>query len=385
MPDSGEAYTLRTVASLTEIDAAEWDACAGADNPFVSHGFLAALEESGSATAESGWVPQHLVLNDGAGRTVAAVPLYLKNHSYGEYVFDWGWADAFERAGGEYYPKLQCSVPFTPVSGPRLLVRPGPEAAGIQAAVAQALQELAGSLEVSSLHITFCSAAEQALFKRSGYLLRRGLQYHWNNRDFASFDDFLASLVSRKRKAIKKERRKVAEAGITTRVLGGEDIKPQHWDLFYRFYHATSDKKWGQAYLTREFFELLQERLGDRVALVIAEDGDRIVAGALNLIGADTLYGRNWGCLGWYKFLHFETCYYAAIDFAIERGLQRVEAGAQGEHKIQRGYEASETFSAHWIAHEGFRAAIADYLERESRGRDREIEIIAAHSPYRQE
>ena len=383
MPDSGDSFTLRTVASLTEIEPAAWDACAGPDNPFVSHGFLSALEESGSANAESGWLPQHLALSDAAGRLVAAVPLYMKNHSYGEYVFDWGWADAFERAGGDYYPKLQCSVPFTPATGPRLLVRPGPEALGMAAAVARALQDLAGTLEVSSLHVTFCTTAERDLFRHCGYLIRGGLQYHWENKGFASFEDFLASLVSRKRKAIKKERRKVAEAGVTMRVLTGDDITPRHWDIFYRFYRSTSDRKWGQAYLTRDFFELLHQRMADRVALVVAEHDGDTVAGALNLIGSDTLYGRNWGCAGWWKFLHFEACYYTAIDFAIERGLKRVEAGAQGDHKIQRGYEAVETHSAHWVAHEGFREAIADYLRRETAAREYEKRAIAEHSPFR--
>ncbi|CAE7497991.1 unnamed protein product [Symbiodinium necroappetens] len=385
MPDGAESLSLRVVASLKEVPAAAWDACAGDANPFVSHAFLSALEESGSATAERGWLPQHLLLEGPGGRLLGAVPLYLKGHSYGEYVFDWGWADAYERAGGRYYPKLQSSVPFTPVTGPRLLSHPEAERAGVCEALIGGLAELTRRHEVSSLHVTFPEREAWERLGRAGFLQRRGLQYHWHNRGYASFDDFLATLVSRKRKAIRKERRKVAESGLKLRALVGADIAERHWDAFHRFYLDTVDKKWARPYLTRDFFFLLGERLAERVVLIVAEDGDEVVAGALNLMGRDALYGRNWGCAADYRFLHFEACYYQAIDFAIARGLQRVEAGAQGEHKIQRGYLPVETYSAHLIPDPGFRDAVADFLRREGRAVESELAALADWSPYRSE
>ena len=383
MPDGREPIAVAVLSSLKEVSAAEWDACAGPDNPFVSHAFLSALEESGSADAKSGWLPQHLAIRDGEGRLAAAAPLYLKNHSYGEYVFDWGWADAYERAGGDYYPKLQCSVPFTPATGPRLLVRPDSDTETLEGALTAAMVQLASQSEVSSLHITFPTADEFQRFGEAGLLTRVGLQFHWTNQDYRSFDDFLERLTSRKRKAIKKERRKVADSGIKLRVLTGDDIQERHWAAFYHFYLATIDKKWSQAYLTREFFFLLGERMADKVALVIAEDGGDLVAGALNLIGGDTLYGRNWGCDGRYRFLHFEACYYQALEFAIEQGLARVEAGAQGEHKIQRGYLPVETYSAHWIGDAGFRSAVSQFLDRERSMNRHQIAALMAESPFK--
>jgi predicted N-acyltransferase len=376
------SLAARVVTGLAEVPAAAWDACAGADNPFVGHAFLEALEVSGSATAKSGWLPQHVLVEDADGRLVAAAPLYLKSHSYGEYVFDWGWADAYERAGGRYYPKLQCAVPFTPVPGPRLLVRPdAPE--GTQAALIEALIEVARRRRVSSLHVTFPSEAEWRALGGAGFLQRQGQQFHWQNRGYRDFDDFLDALSSRKRKQIRRERRDAWADGIVVRVLTGAEITTHHWDAFFRFYISTSDRKWGDPYLTRRFFDLLGERLGDRVALVVAEKQGAIIAGALNLIGRDTLYGRNWGCLGDFPFLHFECCYYQAIEFAIARGLARVEAGAQGPHKLQRGYLPVPTYSAHWIADSAFEHAVADFLRRETRGVERERAQLAALSPYR--
>ena len=383
MPDDGEVVTLRILGGIGEVAPEAWDACAGPDDPFVGHAFLSALEESGSASPEHGWQPQHLTLEGPDGALLGAVPLYLKSHSYGEYVFDWAWADAYERAGGRYYPKLQASVPFTPVTGPRLLVRADAEAASVRATLIAGLQEVARRGGVSSLHVTFPTRPEWDQLGESGFLKRRGRQYHFHNPGYGSFEDFLGTLTSRKRKMIRKERAKVAETGITIRTLSGPDIKAEHWDAFYHFYLTTSDRKWGRPYLTRDFFHRLGESLAERVALVLAEDGGRLVAGALNLIGGNALYGRNWGCLGHYRFLHFEACYYRAIDFAIERGLKRVEAGAQGEHKIQRGYLPVETYSAHWIADPAFRDAVARFLDQEQHQVQAEIQILTDYSPFR--
>lgn len=385
MPDDGEAVTLRVLDGVGMVDPVAWDACAGPGDPFVSHAFLNALETSGSACTEQGWRPQHLALEAGDGTLMGVVPLYLKSHSYGEYVFDWAWADAYERAGGRYYPKLQASVPFTPVAGRRLLVRTGADNESAAATLIAGLIEIARRSGVSSLHVTFPTEAEWQALGSAGFLLRKGRQYHFANSGYRSFDDFLGTLTSRKRKMIRKERAKVEESGITIRTLSGPEIEPRHWDAFYRFYMATADRKWGNPYLTREFFHLLGARMADRVALVLAEDQGRLVAGALNLIGDEALYGRNWGCLGNYRFLHFEVCYYRAIDFAIARGLPRVEAGAQGEHKIHRGYMPVETYSAHWIADPNFRDAVARFLERERREVQAEIEILSDYGPFRRE
>ena len=386
MPDGRDAVAIKVIKSLTEVSPEAWDACAGGDNPFVSHAFLSALEDSGSATEETGWFGQHLVIEGPAGGIAACAPLYLKNHSYGEYVFDWGWADAYERAGGRYYPKLQCAVPFTPATGPRLLVNealPDGQRREMRAALIAGMAQLAQNLGVSSLHVTFPTEDEWDAFGDAGYLQRIGQQFHWENKGFKTFDDFLDELSSRKRKNIKKERRAVHEAGLDIRVLEGGDIAESQWDAFFQFYMDTSDKKWGQAYLTRRFFSLLGARLGRAVVLIVVEKDGRPVAGALNLRGGDTLYGRNWGCVADYKFLHFEACYYQAIDYAIAHGLKWVEAGAQGPHKVQRGYLPRRTFSAHWIADKGFRDAVSDFLKDESRGIEREMSAYGAFSPFK--
>ncbi|UKV12821.1 GNAT family N-acetyltransferase [Thalassospiraceae bacterium SW-3-3] len=378
---------IRTVTDIHKIGQTDWDRCAGADNPFVSFAFLSAMEDSGSASADTGWQPFHLVVTDDDDTVAGIVPLYVKSHSYGEYVFDWSWAEAYERAGGRYYPKLQAAVPFSPVPGPRLLIRsdhPAPER--IRKLLISGLCALPERLGIASLHVTFCSGDESRAMEDAGFLPRTGIQYHWYNRGYAGFDDFLGALNSRKRKNLRKERKQVRDAGYSFEVLSGDDLKATHWDRFYAFYHDTSDRKWGQAYLTREFFELLHERLRDRTVLVAAfRDGD-MVAGALNLIGSDTLYGRNWGTIDRTPLLHFETCYYQAIVIAIERGLKTVEAGAQGEHKIQRGYEPVLTHSAHLIADEGLRNAVARFLDQERShiAQDREF-IMAEHSPFRQQ
>eukprot|EP01037_Dinobryon_pediforme_P012398 gene12398-12484_t len=342
--------TLTLHRAIDEIAADDWNACAGADNPFVSHEFLKAVEDSGSAGKRTGWLPQHAVLRQGK-TIVACAPMYAKSHSYGEYVFDHGWAQAFERAGGRYYPKLQVAAPFSPVPGPRLLTRPG---SGITATeMSVALAQACSELGLSSVHATFCTAEEWEALGNAGWLQRMGMQFHWDNKGYNSFDDFLGALSSRKRKSLRRERRDANDCGLEFIALRGPEITAAHWRAFYRFYSSTVDRKWGSAYLTEEFFPLLGKYVGDRVVLMLALQAGKPVAGALNLMGSDTLYGRNWGCIGDFPFLHFELCYYRAIDFAIEHKLARVEAGAQGEHKIQRGYLPTPTYSAHWIAHEG--------------------------------
>jgi predicted N-acyltransferase len=383
MPDGGGPARIRIVDGLAEVPAAAWDACAGSDNPFLSHAFLEALEASGSATAKTGWLPQHVLIEDAEGRLLAAAPLYLKSHSQGEYVFDHGWAQAYERAGGSYYPKLQAAVPFTPVTGPRLLVRPDAPPDTAETLIA-ALIEVARAHKVSSLHVTFPTRKECERLGAAGFLQRSGQQYHWENRGYAAFEDFLGALNARKRKQIRRERRDALASGLEIETLTGGDLEPRHWDAFYRFYRATTDHRWGGAYLTRGFFELLHQRLADRVVLVMAREGARYVAGALNLLGRDTLYGRNWGTIGDYPFLHFEVCYYRALDFAIERRLARVEAGAQGEHKIQRGYLPTPTYSAHWVRDRGFARAIENFLAREREAVAAEIEELTQElSPFR--
>ena len=383
MPDGREPIAVKVLENIDAIAPSEWDACAGTENPFVRHTFLRALEDSGSVGKESGWLPQHLIIEDEAGQLLGAVPMYLKNHSQGEYVFDWGWADAYERAGGRYYPKLQASIPFSPVTGPRLLVRPGDIAETIRSALVAGLIEVAKQYGVSSLHVTFAEEPDADFLESSGFLIRHGHQFHWKNAGYETFDDFLGNLSSRKRKNIRKERRKVEESGIRMQTLNGADIKPEHWDEFHRFYVNTYDRKWGYPYLTRDFFAMLGEEMADQVALVRADIDELAIAGALNLVGADALYGRNWGCAGRYKFLHFEACYYRAIDFAIERGLTTVEAGTQGPHKIQRGYLPQRPYSAHWIRDQGFRDAVADYLDRERCAEAGESDALSELSPFR--
>jgi hypothetical protein len=385
MPEGDRAIELRLADRIADVPAAEWDACAGGANPFVGHAFLSALEDSRAVGRNAGWVPRHLVAQGADGRVLGVVPLYLKSHSYGEYVFDHGWAEAYERAGGQYYPKLQAAVPFTPVPGPRLLARPGGEADAVRAALAAGLAEVTRRMGVSSLHVTFCREDEAALLEAAGFLLREGTQFHWHNRGFATFDDFLATLASRKRKQLRKERRDAVAPGIAIKCLSGAELTEPVWDAFFDFYISTSDRKWGSPYLNRPFFDLLGQRLGDKVALVMAEKDGRWIAGALNLRGDEALYGRNWGCRGDWPLLHFECCYYQAIDYAIRHGLPRVEAGAQGPHKIQRGYLPVATWSAHWIADPRLRSAIADYLKRERLAVQRERAALMAHSPYRRD
>jgi predicted N-acyltransferase len=381
MPDCSATLTLTLHAKIAEIDAADWDACAGDGNPFVSYAFLSAMEDSGSANSRTGWLPQHAVLRREDQTVVAIAPMYAKSHSYGEYVFDHGWANALERTGKDYYPKLQAAVPFSPVPGPRLLRRPG---SGVPVAtLANALEQACDSLGLSSVHVTFCTQDEWEGLGEAGWLRRIGMQFHWENEGYTNFDDFLGALSSRKRKVLRRERRDANAAGLTFHALSGADITESHWDAFYRFYQSTVDRKWGSAYLTRSFFSLLGERLGHKVVLMYAENAGKPVAGALNLAGDEALYGRNWGCRGDWPFLHFELCYYRAIDWAIEHGLKRVEAGAQGRHKIQRGYMPKPTYSAHWIAHTGLRRAVENFLVEERMGIQREMDALAEDSPFR--
>jgi uncharacterized protein len=383
MPDGSRALSLTLHKAIGEIGAAAWDACAGGGNPFVSYAFLSAVEDSGSAGPRTGWLPQHAVLRDGGGRIVALAPMYAKSHSYGEYVFDHGWAHAFERAGGTYYPKLQVAVPFSPVPGPRLLIHPEAEIGAD--VMARALAQACRDLDLSSVHATFCTEAEWQTLTEAGWLPRLGMQFHWMNDRYATFDEFLAALASRKRKGIRRERRDAQAAGLEFITLRGPEIGRREWAAFYEFYTSTVDRKWGSAYLTDRFFPLLSQRLGERVVLMLARHNGKPVAGALNLLGADALYGRNWGCRGDWPFLHFELCYYRAIDFAIEHGVARVEAGAQGEHKIQRGYLPTPTYSAHWIAHGGLRDAIAEFLDRERPAKIEEMRALGEYSPFRRE
>jgi predicted N-acyltransferase len=380
MPDGSSTLSLTLHKSIAEIPAAAWDECAGGRNPFVAHGFLSAVEDSGSATARTGWLPQHAVLRDGEDRIVAVAPMYAKSHSYGEYVFDHGWAQALERAGGRYYPKLQVASPFSPVPGPRLLTRGVPKQA-----MAAALAQACGELRLSSVHATFCTEDEFTALAAAGWLPRLGMQFHWENAGYPDFDAFLAALNARKRKSIRRERRDAQNCGLEFVTLRGGDIGRREWDAFYEFYTSTVDRKWGSAYLTRRFFTLLAERLGETVVLMMARTPREWAAGALNLMGPEALYGRNWGCRGDWPFLHFELCYYRAIDFAIAEGLARVEAGAQGEHKIQRGYLPTPTWSAHWIAHPGLRRAVAEFLEHERPEKQAQMAELAAFSPFRRE
>jgi predicted N-acyltransferase len=361
---------IRVIPAISEIAAADWDGCAagpgpaGSANPFTRHAFLAALEASKSATARTGWQPQHLVAERG-GAVVGVAPCYLKSHSRGEYVFDAGWADAYERAGGSYYPKLQVAVPFTPATGRRLLVAPGPDAAVAETALAQGLVELCKLREASSVHITFMTQAEWEGLGKRGFLLRNDQQFHWENGGFSCFDDFLAALASRKRKVIRRERREGLTDGIEVAWLTGGDLTEAAWDAFFAFYMDTGSRKWGRPYLTRAFFSRLGETMADQTVLIMAKRAGRYIAGAINFVGAGTLFGRHWGAIEHHPFLHFEICYYQAIEYAIAHKLARVEAGAQGEHKLARGYLPSTTYSAHFIADPALRRAIDDYLARE--------------------
>lgn len=383
MPDGSGAVLAKTVSAIDEIDAALWDRLAnpaGAPaNPFVSHAFLSAVEKSKSVAPETGWAPMHIVLEDDDGAIVGAAPLYAKGHSQGEYVFDHHWADAYARAGGVYFPKLLCAAPFTPVPGPRLLAKTTPARAGLAAAI-RAVAERMGA---SSAHVNFIGAEDARALAAADYLPRIGEQYHWFNRGYETFDDFLAALSSRKRKAIRRERKGAVADGLVIRRLQGAEITEDHWNAFWLFYQDTGARKWGQPYLTRTFFRIIAETMQDSLLFVVAEQNGKPIAGALNFIGGDALFGRYWGCLADHPFLHFEICYYQAIDFAIERGLARVEAGAQGQHKIARGYEPVATHSAHWIANDSFRDAIARYLEAERDQTDMELEALKDFTPFK--
>lgn len=384
------AETIELQLSIAEglgaIDRAQWDALANPPgerfDPFLSWDFLEALEASGCASKRTGWQPRPVLARDKKGALVGAAPVYLKAHSRGEFVFDHAFADALERAGGRYYPKLLCAVPFTPVTGRRMLAAPGPHAQAIRRSLARAIVGLCDEAELSSAHFNFLEGEAWEELGEAGLALREDQQFHWLNRDYKVFDDFLAALSSRKRKMIRKERL-AAQDGLVISRLTGADLKPEHWDAFFRFYMDTGGRKWGSPYLNRECFRLLHERMADHCLLVLAYDGGRPIAGALNLIGSDTLYGRYWGRSVERPFLHFEVCYYQAIDFAIERGLKVVEAGAQGEHKLARGYEPRLTRSAHWFAHEGLRKAVSRYLDSERATVEENVGEYAQMTPFK--
>lgn len=373
--------TVTALENLSDIAPVDWNACADTGDPFTTYRFLRALEDSGSVGRGTGWEPHHLVARKG-GEVIAVMPLYAKSHSQGEYMFDHNWAHAYERAGGRYYPKLQAAVPFTPVTGRRLLCRKGFEDVG-HAALLQAAVQMAENNHLSSLHITFCAKDEFDLGNELGLLQRTGQQFHWLNDGYQSFDDFLADLSSRKRKNIRKERKAAQSFGGEIITLTGDQIEPEHWDAFWQFYQDTGARKWGVPYLTRSFFDIAQEQMRDDILLVMCKRDGRWIAGALNFIGADCLYGRYWGCAEDHPCLHFEVCYYQAIDYAIKRGLKRVEAGAQGAHKLARGYMPKPTYSLHWIADPGFRDAIAKYLDAERNAVDEEIEILTDYGPFK--
>lgn len=378
---------LRIVPSLKEVAAAAWDACANPPDlpyhPFTAHAFLSALEESGSAVPKTGWAPQHLLLEDGAGGFSAVMPLYLKGHSQGEYVFDHGWAEAFARMGGQYYPKLLSAVPFTPVTGRRLLVRPGTKTGEAEDILMTGAVALARRDGWSSLHVNFPTRGEWERMTAGEFLAREGQQFHWANEDYPGFEGFLGALASRKRKQIRKERKDALANGITIRWLTGADITEAHWDAFFRFYMDTGSRKWGRPYLTRRFFSMIGERMADKILLILCERSGKPIAGALNFIGGDTLYGRYWGAIEDHPFLHFEACYYQAIDYAIAQKLKYIEAGAQGEHKLARGYRPVPTYSAHWIAEPQFRSAVARYLSSERLMVAEDIEALDAHAPFK--
>ena len=400
---------IRIAQSLAEVSAAAWDACAAGgcepsaeltavdnsppklstrgqvNNPFVSHDFLVSLEQSNSVGGRSGWQPRHLLLEDREGRLLGVAPCYVKSHSRGEYVFDHGWAEAFEHAGGDYYPKLQVAVPFTPVTGPRLLARPGPLAEAVRGALADALAEITSASELSSAHVTFLTEAEWRALGQRGFLQRTDQQFHWHNAGYASFEDFLDRLSSRKRKTIKRERKEALDPGIEVVWLTGADLTEDVWDAFFAFYMETGSRKWGRPYLTRDFFSIVGEKMRDRILLVMAKRAGRWIAGAINFLGPDAIYGRNWGAVEHHPFLHFEICYYQAIEYAIAHKLKRVEAGAQGEHKLARGYLPKTTYSAHFIANPALRRAIAEYLARERAYVQAAGRELAAAAPFRKD
>ena len=379
---------ISTHSEISSIPQAAWDGCACPDSdecrpvdPFTSYRFLLALEESGSVSADCGWIPNHLVARQDE-RIIAVMPLYLKLHSHGEFVFDFAWADAFNRAGGSYYPKLQSAVPFTPVTGRRFLCRPGFEMQGTHA-LARACVKIARRFGVSSVHVTYCTAAEAERLKTSGFLRRIGEQFHWYNAEYTCFDDFLRDLTSAKRKTIRSERRRALEFGGSVELLTGSDIQPEHWDSIWLFYQDTGSRKWGVPYLTRKFFDLIHCTMRDDILLVMCKHDGRYIAGSLHLVGRDTLFGRYWGCIEDHRFLHFELCYYQAIDFAIRERIGKVEAGAQGQHKLLRGYRPEQVHSMHWIAHPQFRSAVRHFLDEERQEVRRDMEILSGMGPFR--
>ena len=394
-------FKLRIASSMAEIPAQAWNACANPHlnqpaqplllrdptleryNPFLSHAFLNVLETSGSATSRTGWSPMHVLVEDGDDNLIAAAPCYLKSHSMGEYVFDHAWADAYERAGGHYYPKLQICVPFTPVQGRRLLIAPGPDADKAQEALIASIASLQEKTKASSVHLTFATQSECEALSAAGYLQRTGKQFHFFNKGYGHFDDFLADLASRKRKNIRKEREQALQNGIEIEQLTGDQIKEHHWDAFFAFYMDTGSRKWGTPYLTRQFYSQIGEAMAGDILLIMAKRAGRYIAGAINFIGADALYGRNWGAIEDHPFLHFECCYYQAIDFALANGLGRVEAGAQGEHKLARGYGPVATYSAHQLADPRLHRAVADYLRHERAKIEQAIEVYSEHVPFR--
>lgn len=386
---NAQEIEITVVPELAQIGQEDWDACAcpkAADgarprDPFTTYRFLSALERSGSVGPGTGWQPQYLVARI-AGQVIAVAPMYAKSHSQGEYIFDHNWAHAYERAGGRYYPKLQIAVPHTPATGRRFLVRPEFEETGTAALIQGAVQ-LTDNNALSSLHVTFCTQEEVARAEGLGLMSRKSQQFHWHNRDYADFDGFLASLSSRKRKNIRKERAQAQDFGGSIHTFTGDQIEPEHWDAFWQFYQDTGARKWGSPYLAREFFDHAQESLREDIALVLAERDGRWIAGALNFIGAETLFGRYWGCTEHHPFLHFELCYYRAMDFAIAHGLSRVEAGAQGEHKLARGYLPTATWSLHWMRDPGFASAVGEYLQAERDAVDEEISVLTDYGPFK--
>jgi uncharacterized protein len=389
LPETADAHTIRIAASIGAFTADEWRGLRGTTrndpagyNPFLSYAFLTSLEDAGCAVARTGWQGNHLRLEAADGTLRAAMPCYLKSHSQGEYVFDYGWANAFERAGGSYYPKLQASIPFTPVTGPRLLTS-GSD--GDRAILAAGLKAVVQKMGVSSAHVTFAQPEDMEVLEGADFLKRTDQQFHFFNEGYAAYDDFLATLASRKRKALKKERREALAPGITIDWLTGSDITESAWDDFFRFYMDTGSRKWGRPYLNRKFFSLIGERMAEDILLVMARRNGHYIAGAINFIGSDALYGRNWGCIENHPFLHFEVCYHQAIDFAIARRLKVVEAGAQGEHKLARGYRPVVMQSAHFIDHPGLRRAVADYLRAERREVAAAGEYLEAHGPFRKD
>ena len=384
---SDDDWSLETIESIGDVNADEWDRCAfkngSLDNPFITHGFLLALEQSGSATKDTGWYPQHLILRDGKNTIQGAVPAYVKNHSQGEYVFDHSWADAFHRAGGDYYPKLQLSVPFTPATGPRFLINDESKKQHIVKALSQGIESLCQKYNLSSAHATFIDKPTWELLGENGWLRRTDTQFHWTNDGYKTFDEFLTALSSRKRKNIRKERRVVADSGVEFEYVTGAQITEAHWDAFFHFYQDTGARKWGTPYLTREFFSLITASMADNILLIMVKENGRYIAGALNFIGHDTLFGRYWGAVEERPCLHFETCYYQAMDFAIAHKLKYVEAGAQGPHKLARGYYPVTMYSAHHIAHPQFAQAIKKYLAHERTMVAEDNAVLSEQSPFK--